>query len=176
MHIYNLMFRSATLQICNLPHLAGLYKMAGVSGRVLSLSARGAVADMLLWAIARVQTRVFASRSYQQCDSLASRPCCPTLYICQGAIVWPGHAAVGHRTSADLDLCQPLLPAVRLINQQLYTCTRCSHCRRSHLRIPRRAQPFMSHLGRHTQRLLHHARFTAAMFSSNMHSDVVRHG
>lgn len=54
-------------QICNLPHLAGLYKMTGVSGRVLSLSARGAVADMLLWAISRVQTRVFASDSYRKC-------------------------------------------------------------------------------------------------------------
>ena len=53
-------------QVCNLPHLAGLYKMAGVTGRVLSLSARGAVADMLLWAIARVQTRVFASASFRK--------------------------------------------------------------------------------------------------------------
>jgi hypothetical protein len=53
--------------LCNLPHLAGLYKMVGAAGRLVALSARGAVADMLLWAIARVQTRVFASASYRKC-------------------------------------------------------------------------------------------------------------
>jgi hypothetical protein len=54
-------------RLCNLPHLAGLYKMVGATGRLVALSARGAVADMLLWAIARVQTRVFASDSYRKC-------------------------------------------------------------------------------------------------------------
>ena len=54
-------------RLCNLPHLAGLYKMVGATGRLVGLSARGAVADMLLWAIARVQTRVFASDSYRKC-------------------------------------------------------------------------------------------------------------
>ena len=54
-------------RLCNLPHLAELYKMVGATGRLVGLSARGAVADMLLWAIARVQTRVFASDSYRKC-------------------------------------------------------------------------------------------------------------
>ena len=61
-------------QVCSLAHLAGLYKMGGgLAGRAVILSARGAVADLVLWAIARVQSRVFASRSYQQCVSLPAR-------------------------------------------------------------------------------------------------------
>lgn len=44
--------------------------MVGAGGQLAGLSARGAVADMLLWAIARVQTRVFASASYRKCVSL----------------------------------------------------------------------------------------------------------
>jgi hypothetical protein len=60
-------------QVCSLAHVAGLYKMGGdIKGRASVLSARGAVADMALWAIARVLTRVFASRSYKQCAGFNS--------------------------------------------------------------------------------------------------------
>ena len=42
----------------------GLYKMFGLSAGAFSLTARGSLADVVLWAIARVQTRVFASKTY----------------------------------------------------------------------------------------------------------------
>lgn len=38
--------------------------MFGLSAGAFSLTARGSLADVVLWAIARVQTRVFASRTY----------------------------------------------------------------------------------------------------------------
>lgn len=53
-----------TLQGCNLQHALGLYKMLGLSAGAFSLTARGSLADVALWVIARVQTRVFASRTY----------------------------------------------------------------------------------------------------------------
>lgn len=52
------------MQGCNFPHVLGLYKMVGLSAGAFSLTARGSLADVALWAIARVQTRVFASRTY----------------------------------------------------------------------------------------------------------------
>jgi hypothetical protein len=60
-------------QVCNVPHAMGLYKMTGISGRALSLSARGAIADIMLWAIARIQTRLFASRTFGRCASTGHR-------------------------------------------------------------------------------------------------------
>ena len=45
--------------------MLGLYKMAG-GAAALSLGTRGALADMALWAILRLQTRVFASRTYDR--------------------------------------------------------------------------------------------------------------
>jgi hypothetical protein len=52
-------------QLCNWPHILGLYKLNGAGGHALSsLSMRTAAADLLLWAIARIQTRVFASQTY----------------------------------------------------------------------------------------------------------------
>lgn len=53
--------RMYDLQGCNLAHVLGLYKMTGLPGGAFSLTARGSVADVALWAIARLQTRVFAS-------------------------------------------------------------------------------------------------------------------
>ena len=42
--------------------MLGLYKMTGVGA--FTFTARGSQADMVLWAIARLQTRVFASQTY----------------------------------------------------------------------------------------------------------------
>ena len=52
------------LQGCNFPHVLGLYKMVGLSAGAFSFTARGSLADVALWAIARVQTRAFASEAY----------------------------------------------------------------------------------------------------------------
>ena len=49
------------MQGCNLAHVLGLYKITGAGAAAFSLTARGSVADVALWAIARLQTRVFAS-------------------------------------------------------------------------------------------------------------------
>ena len=57
-------------QGCNVAHVLGLYKMAG-GNAALSLSARGALADMALWGIFRLQTRLFASRTYDRCAARA---------------------------------------------------------------------------------------------------------
>ncbi|GAB4823805.1 hypothetical protein N2152v2_010851 [Parachlorella kessleri] len=48
---------------CSLAHLLGLYKLRG-SAAILSLSYRGALADVALWAVIRGQTRLFDSPSY----------------------------------------------------------------------------------------------------------------
>ena len=51
------------MQGCNLAHVLGLYKLnAAAAG--FSLTARGSLADVLLWAIARLQTRVFESANF----------------------------------------------------------------------------------------------------------------
>jgi len=42
----------------------GLYRMSDEAGQAFYLRSRGALADMLLWAIFRLQTRVFASNTY----------------------------------------------------------------------------------------------------------------
>lgn len=54
------------LQGCNLAHVLGLYKMSGASGAAFSLTYRGALADMMLWVIFRLQTRVFSSNTYDR--------------------------------------------------------------------------------------------------------------
>ena len=55
-------------QLCNWPHILGLYKLNGSGGRLLSsLSVRAAAADALLWGIARIQTRMFTSHSFGRC-------------------------------------------------------------------------------------------------------------
>ena len=53
------------MQSCSLAHLLGLYKLEG-SAAVLSFSYRGALADVLLWALIRIQTRLFDSATYAQ--------------------------------------------------------------------------------------------------------------
>ena len=55
------------LQGCNLAHVLGLFRITGVHTTVFALGARGALADMALWAIARLQTRLFASRTFAKC-------------------------------------------------------------------------------------------------------------
>jgi len=54
------------LQGCNLAHILGLYKMTGKSGLAFSLSATGSIADVVLWAIARLQMRMYASATFQR--------------------------------------------------------------------------------------------------------------
>ena len=51
------------MQACSLAHLLGLYKLRG-SAAILSLSYRGALADVVLWAVIRGQTRLFDSPTY----------------------------------------------------------------------------------------------------------------
>ncbi|CAL8464921.1 g4456 [Coccomyxa elongata] len=58
---------------CNLAHVLGLYKMSGASGGAFSLTYRGALADMILWAIFRLQTRVFASNTYDKVMRIVAR-------------------------------------------------------------------------------------------------------
>ncbi len=55
-----------SLQGCNLAHILGLYKMTGKSGLAFSLSATGSIADVVLWAIARLQMRMYASATFQR--------------------------------------------------------------------------------------------------------------
>jgi hypothetical protein len=56
--------RARARQGCNLAHVLGLYRMTGAPGAAFALGARGALADVALWAIARLQTRLFASRTF----------------------------------------------------------------------------------------------------------------
>ena len=58
------------MQGCNFAHVLGLYRMSDEAGEAFYLRSRGALADMLLWAIFRLQTRVFASNTYIKCASL----------------------------------------------------------------------------------------------------------
>lgn len=62
-------------QGCNLAHVLGLFRMTAAPGAALALGARGALADIALWAIARLQTRVFASRTFAKCARLTKRNC-----------------------------------------------------------------------------------------------------
>ncbi|KAK9824077.1 hypothetical protein WJX72_007565 [[Myrmecia] bisecta] len=55
---------------CSLAHILGLYKLTSRSGRVIA--ARGWIADVLLWTIARLQTRIFESPVYEQAMALAA--------------------------------------------------------------------------------------------------------
>ena len=55
-----------TLQGCNLAHILGLYKMTGKSGLAFTLTATGSIADVVLWAIARLQMRMYASATFQR--------------------------------------------------------------------------------------------------------------
>jgi len=56
--------RARVRQGCNLAHVMGLYRMTGAPGGACARGARGALADVALWAIARLQTRLFASRTF----------------------------------------------------------------------------------------------------------------
>jgi hypothetical protein len=58
----------------------GLYKMSGASGRAFAIRTRGALADMVLWAIFRLQTRVFASKTY---DRRVLLPATAAVRICK---------------------------------------------------------------------------------------------
>lgn len=55
------------MQGCNFAHVLGLYRMSDGAGQAFILTSRGALADILLWAIFRLQTRVFASNTYLKC-------------------------------------------------------------------------------------------------------------
>ena len=57
----------SVLQGCNLAHVLGLFRITGAHTAACALGARGALADMALWAIARLQTRLFASRTFVKC-------------------------------------------------------------------------------------------------------------
>ena len=57
----------SVVQGCNFAHVLGLYRMSDEAGQAFYLRSRGALADMLLWAIFRLQTRVFASNTYIKC-------------------------------------------------------------------------------------------------------------
>ena len=54
-------------QGCNLAHVLGLFRITGTHTTAVALGARGALADMALWAIARLQTRLCASRTFAKC-------------------------------------------------------------------------------------------------------------
>ena len=54
------------LQGCNLAHILGLYKMTSETGLAFSLTAAGSIADVLLWAIARLQMRMYGSATFQK--------------------------------------------------------------------------------------------------------------
>ena len=54
-------------QGCNLAHVLGLFRISGAHTTAFALGARGALADLALWAIARLQTRLFASRTFARC-------------------------------------------------------------------------------------------------------------
>ena len=58
--------KTVLMQGCNLAHILGLYKMTGKSGLAFSLSAAGSIADVALWAIARLQMRMYASTTFQR--------------------------------------------------------------------------------------------------------------
>lgn len=49
---------------CNFSHVLGLNRLTGPSGPVFSLGSRGALADIILWAIIRLQTRLFATTAF----------------------------------------------------------------------------------------------------------------
>ena len=55
------------MQGCNLAHILGLYKMTGKSGLAFELTAAGSIADVVLWGIARLQMRMYASETFQRC-------------------------------------------------------------------------------------------------------------
>ena len=55
------------VQGCSFAHVLGLYRMSDEAGQAFYLRSRGALADILLWAIFRLQTRVFASNTYAKC-------------------------------------------------------------------------------------------------------------
>lgn len=57
---------SGHVQGCNLAHILGLYKMTGRPGLAFELTAAGSVADVVLWGIARLQMRMYASQTYQR--------------------------------------------------------------------------------------------------------------
>lgn len=54
------------MQGCNVAHVLGLYKMTGRPGLAFELTAAGSVADVALWGIARLQTRMYASETFQR--------------------------------------------------------------------------------------------------------------
>ena len=66
------------MQGCNFAHVLGLYRMSDEAGQAFYLRSRGALADMLLWAIFRLQTRVFASNTYIKCVPLPQLLPCRT--------------------------------------------------------------------------------------------------
>ena len=54
------------MQGCNFAHVLGLYRMSDEAGQAFYLRSRGALADMLLWAIFRLQTRVLRLQHLHQ--------------------------------------------------------------------------------------------------------------
>jgi hypothetical protein len=50
-------------QACSWAHILGLFRL-DTGGSLLSMGHRGAMADVLLWALARAQTHLFASATF----------------------------------------------------------------------------------------------------------------
>jgi len=61
-YVQSLFCQLLEVQGCNFAHVLGLYKLTGLGAGAFSLTARGSLADVALWGIARLQTRVFASK------------------------------------------------------------------------------------------------------------------
>ena len=52
------------LQGCTLAHILGLYKLTGSTGQAFTLGVSGTTADLILWLIARIQSRIFRTNSH----------------------------------------------------------------------------------------------------------------
>ncbi len=78
-----------SMQGCNLAHILGLYKMTGRSGLAFTLSATGSIADVVLWAIARLQMRMYASATFQRYDHayLMGHASCVTVCVTDMSIL-----------------------------------------------------------------------------------------
>ncbi|KAK9858804.1 hypothetical protein WJX84_000839, partial [Apatococcus fuscideae] len=49
---------------CTVAHILGLYKLTGSTGQAFALGVSGTTADLILWLIARIQSRIFRTNSH----------------------------------------------------------------------------------------------------------------
>ena len=77
----------SAVQGCNFAHVLGLYRMSDEAGQAFYLRSQGALADLLLWAIFRLQTRVFASNTYTKCGLLPLLPRCLAVVAARPAVL-----------------------------------------------------------------------------------------